>query len=253
MPTRNHAAALDTIVEALRASHAVIAIGAYGSTADRTWTPASDVDLLVILDEDPAVESVRLRVAGVPVDINLRSIDDTSHGIRGASFVPKATPIWDPDDLLTNAVPTNTPPDPSSARMLRYLLAHSIDKVRQLESTPELTRLLAGGEAGFVVRGYYQARAIWFPGPVRGLRDLANREPELLHLLQSIPSGPEPPSTYLTEAAELALAPVGGLWRDNELFVAAWTPNERSPEGETWVKQSFTALLKAGEEQRELV
>jgi nucleotidyltransferase-like protein len=253
MPARNHAAALTTVVDSLRACPAVIAIGAYGSTADQAWTPSSDVDLLVVLNQDPPIESVRLRVGSVPVDINLRTADDSSHGIGGASFVPEATALWDPQHLLGNSNTTATPPDPSSARMLRYLLAHSIDKARQLESTPELARLFAGGEAGFVVRGYYQARGLWFPGPVRGLRDLTSREPELLRLLTAIASGPEPPSAYLTDAAELALAPIGGLWRDNELFVAAWNPNHRSDEGEQWVQQTLDALLEAGDERRKLV
>lgn len=253
MVSRDHAHALTEVVAALRESAQVLAIGAYGSTAGRRWTSASDVDLLVVVEADPPVESIRLRVGGVPVDVNLRSAKDGSYGIGGAAFVPVSEPIWDPRDVLRAARTTAVPPDPASTRMSRYTLAHSVDKTRQLEVSPRLARLFAGGEVPFVVRGFYHARALWFPGPVMGLRGLDARAPELVNTLAEIASGPGQPSTYLAQAAEVALAPVGGLWRDDEVFVVGWRPDQRDPDGERWVLDTFGAVLEVAGERRTLV
>lgn len=253
MPSRDHARALSGVVSALRQNASVVAIGAYGSTAQRRWTFASDVDLLVVVDTEPPVESIRLRVGGVPVDVNLRAASDSTRGIGGATFVPETEPIWDPGDVLRGARTTALPPDPSSIRISRFALAHSVDKTRQLEGSPRLARLFAGGEAPFVVRGFYHARALWFPGPVIGLRYLEERAPELVNALLAIASGPDQPSTYLSRAAEIALAPVGGLWRDDEVFIVGWRPDQRDPDGERWVRENFGAVLDVAGERRTLV
>lgn len=253
MSTRDHVRALSEVVAALRENASVVAIGAYGSTAARRWTSTSDVDLLVVIETEPPVESIRLRIGGVPVDVNLRAASDSNRGIGGAIFVPETEPIWDPGDVLRRARATALPPDPSSVRMSRFALAHSVDKTRQLEGSPRLARLFAGGEAPFVVRGYYHARALWFPGPVVGLRDLQGHAPELVDALIAIASGPDQPSTYLARAAEIALAPVGGLWRDDEVFVVGWRPDQRDPDGERWVRETFGAVLEVAGERRTLV
>lgn len=250
MTPRDHSGALDAAVRALRAC-GVVAIGAYGSTAGSNWTPSSDVDLVAVLEDDPAVESIRLRIGGVPVDVNLRSPSSSTRGLGGAEFVPEMVAVWDPDRLLERARTTAVPPEPTSARGLRYLLAHSLDKMRQLEPTP-LARLFAGGEGPHVVMGYYRARGLWFPGPVQGLRMLAEREPALMDLLLRIPVGPEPPSTYFESAAELALEPIGGLWRDDEVFVVGWAGLDRDEEGERWAMSRLGPLLDAADEQRRL-
>ena len=143
-------------------------------------------------------------------------------------------------------------PDASTARVLRYQLAHSVDKVRQLEPSP-LARMFAGGEAPFVVRGYFQARALWFPGPVPGLRMLEERAPDLLATLARIATGPDAPSSYLAAAAELALDPVGGLWRDDEAFVVGWDGAVRRDDaGERWAEQQLAPLLHVADEHRRL-
>lgn len=252
-PDRRHDDALAAALAALRGNEHVRAVGAYGSTRGRRWTAASDIDLLVVLDVDPPVESVRLRADGVPIDVNLRSADAGPHGIGGASFVPEVQPLWDPHDVFLGIRTTATPPDPSSARMLRFALAHSIDKARQLEASLPLGRLFAGGEVSFVVRAYYQARSLWFPGPVAGLRDLERSDPEFVRALLAVGAGPDLPSVALTSAAEIALAPIGGLWRDDEVFVVNWRPDQRTPEGEAWAQAELGSLLSVGGEQRKLV
>ena len=60
MRPRDHEGVLTAVVDALK-DCGVIAIGAYGSTAGSNWTHASDVDLVAVLDDDPPVESIRLR------------------------------------------------------------------------------------------------------------------------------------------------------------------------------------------------
>lgn len=72
--------------------------------------------------------------------------------------------------------------------------------------------------------------------------------------LQSIATGPELPSTYLEAAAKIALAPVGGLWRDGELFVVGWgDPAARDSEAEAWISDHLDALVGVSDPPHELV
>ena len=85
---KSHSEVLASLVDALRQVPAVVAIAAYGSTATRSWSAHSDIDLVAVLDRRPPAESIRMFVRGVPVDLNLRALDDSERGIGGAGFVP---------------------------------------------------------------------------------------------------------------------------------------------------------------------
>src|SRR5689334_16921801 len=118
----DQAPALARVVAALRSIPAVIAIGAYGSTAGEAWGPHSDIDLVAVLSLDPPVESLRFFVDGVPVDLNFRSADDGEHGIGGADFMPETIALWDPDSLLAQARPTPRTYRPEATDIMRFQL-----------------------------------------------------------------------------------------------------------------------------------
>ncbi len=212
MPEPIHEAALESVVGALRQADGVLTIGAYGSTATRTWTRHSAVDLVAVVDRDPEVESLRFFVNGVPVDLNLRSKDDSDHGIGGSTFMPATVVIWDPEGVFTNAKVTSRLGGPSEARVLRYLLRHALNKLRQIGDSQKV-RLTAGVEAGDFVRGYFLARGETFPGALLSMDRLQRECPELLDLLERAVLEPSEAPNLMELAGEIALGPIGGRRR----------------------------------------
>lgn len=219
-----HADVFDRLVTALREVPAVVAVGAYGSTAMRTWTEHSDIDLVAVLDHTPPAESVRFFVDAVAVDLNLRAADHTDHGIGGASFVPEMVAVWDPDGVLSQARSTRRAHDPAATRPTRYLLFHDIEKARQVED-PGLARIAIAAGSAQVLRAWFQAREEPFPGMVDALRRLRSEQPELLDLLNQALLAQSGGVDLLAEAAELALAPEGGAFKPGEVMVVEWVPS----------------------------
>ena len=223
---KSHGEVLDSVVAALRQVPAVIAIAAYGSTATRSWSEHSDIDLVAVLDRRPPVESIRMFVRGVPVDLNLRAADDSERGIGGAGFVPAMEPIWDPGEVLGSALQTERHHDPAALRARRYLLFHDIGKIKQIADS-QAARIAIAAECGEVVRDYFHARAEPFPGTLAALRRLRSEAPDLLDLLESALLADDRGYELLERAGELAFSPVGGAWKPGEIMVVGWVPSSR--------------------------
>ena len=228
----------------------MIAIGAYGSTATRTWTRHSDVDVVAVLDRDPDLESLRFFVEGIPVDLNLRSNDDSDHGIGGAAFMPDTIAIWDPDEVFTSAKVTSNPSVTGEVRPLRYMLRHNINKLLQVSRDTQKARLIAGSEVGQVTRAYFLARRREFPGPLSCLDVLRSECPELLDLLERSLVEISAAPSLLEQASEIALQPVGGIWKPGEVFAVGWSSRENLSES---INEYLEPVLKASDPPRKFV
>ncbi len=226
----SHGEVLDTVVAAIREVPAVVAIAAYGSTATRTWTEHSDIDLVAVLDRHPPAESVRIFVRGVPVDLNLRAADDSKRGIGGADFVPAMQPMWDPADVLQRAVQTERRHDPAAARARRYLLFHDVSKIKQIATDSQKARIAIAAECGEVLRDYFHAREAPFPGTLAALSRLQSEAPELLDLLERALL--EADHELLERAGELAFSTVGGAWKPGEIMIVGWSPGSQPESNE---------------------
>lgn len=248
---RNHQSALDTVVRALKQIEGVLAIGAYGSTATRTWTDHSDIDLVAVINRDPPIESLRFFVEGVPVDLNLRSADESPHGIRGASFMPETVAIYDPGDVLRSAATTRKPGGKGEARLLRYLLKHTIDKIRQISGDPQQTRLKAAAEVGYFMRGYFLARGEELGESVSAMARLRKECPELLNLLEQAVLEPTAAASLLEQAGEIALGPVGGLWKTGEIMAVDWP--QPDPDAESFCNEYLAPLTNVSDPPRKLM
>jgi hypothetical protein len=214
-----HAVVVDRVVDALRRLPFVVAVGAYGSTASRTWTAHSDVDLLAVTDIDPPIESLRFFIDGVAVDLNFRSPDATPHGVGGADFVPDLTAVWDPRGILASARPTGRTHNPAATHVVRYMLFHDTQKLRQIED-PRLRRLAMGPVVDQVVRAWYQTRNEPFPGAVASVRDLQDRAATLVEMLDRAITMAS--TDDLVAAAELATAPAGGVFNAGDVLAVSW-------------------------------
>jgi hypothetical protein len=132
------------------------------------------------------------------------------------------TPLWDPGGVLGSAALTSRPGGRAAARRLRYLLAHSIEKLRQLEGNAQASRINAAAECGYFVQAYFFARDETFPGALPALDRLQSEAPELLDALERALLEPERAAAALDEAAGIALGPVGGLWGPGEVMIVGW-------------------------------
>jgi len=241
VPTLPHRSIVSRLVDELRALPFVIAVGAYGSTATAQWTVHSDVDLLAVLDVDPPVESLRFFVDGIAVDLNLRSDDASERGIRGADFVPHASPLWDPGNVLSRARPTGRAHNSNATDVGRYMLFHDTQKLRQIEDAT-LRRIAMGAVVDQIVRAWYQARGEVFPGMVVSGSDLRARDPVMVDLLN------EALTSFsgldgLLEAGQRAATPAGGVFGPGQTLAVSWmrpAVGPVPPELESFVRRVTT-------------
>ena len=245
--TDSHALALGMVVDALKHVPSVIAIASYGSTATDAWNEHSDIDLVAVLDSAPSVESIRFFVRGVPVDLNLRCADDSARGIGGASFVPDMRAVWDPDGVLGAAKSTSRAS--LDLRSHRYLLRHSVDKIRQLADSERATRIAIAADCGLFLRAYFVARDETFPGTRDALRRLHTEAPELLEVLERALLNPRDAAVLLEQAAQLAMSPVGGPWVRGEVLVVGWD-GRTSSEDTAQIAKAFHAVVEASDPPR---
>ncbi|MEY2472289.1 MAG: hypothetical protein QOK28_1618 [Actinomycetota bacterium] len=210
---------LARVVAALRSIPEVIAIGAYGSTADQSWNAFSDIDVMAVLAVDPPVESLRFFVAEIAVDLNFRSADDGPRGIGGSDFVPACVAVWDPNSLLERARVTPRTHRSEATQMMRFQFTHDLQKARQIEQADE-RRIGCGLIAHRVLECWFQARNEPFPGIVGATAGLRQRDPETLRLINDALAHGDPELIAL--AGERALSPVGGPYRSGDVLAPSW-------------------------------
>jgi hypothetical protein len=234
--TRPQATVLARIVAALREMPEVIAIGAYGSTGDRSWNEFSDIDVLAVLSIEPPVESLRFFVDAVAIDLNFRSADDGPHGIGGSDFVPECHALWDPDSILDRARVTGRAYRSEATELMRYQFSHDLQKARQID--PPLERRIGCALiAQRVLDCWFQARGEPVPGVVAATASLRERDPEVVRLLSEALELGDP--ERIAAAGELALRPAGGLYRPGDVLAPSWQRPAVEP-----VPDLFAPLIK---------
>ena len=239
---RPQSEALARVLGVLRTMPEVIAIAAYGSTADRSWNQFSDVDLVAVLSVAPPVESLRFFVGGVAVDLNFRSdSDDPVHGVRGADFMPEVVAVWDPQDVFHRVRTTPREYNADATQLMRYQYAHDLEKLRQIADEPG-RRIACGLLADRVTNSWFNARAEAFPGVVAAMEQLRLRDPETLGLLSQALR--DASVDAIVSAAARAFEPVGGPYRPGDVLAPSWT----RPKVET-VPDMFGPLVAIADER----
>ncbi|MFH1680567.1 MAG: hypothetical protein ABIH26_07975, partial [Candidatus Eisenbacteria bacterium] len=75
------------MIDALRRNPEVVGLMEYGSARHSDVEIHGDYDLVVVIEEgDPEVESLHFFAGAVPVDLNVRSLDDIRGTRRAAGF-----------------------------------------------------------------------------------------------------------------------------------------------------------------------
>jgi len=225
---------LDEMLQRLKENEMVLGLVEYGSARNTDDVIEGDYDLIVVLEEyDPKVESLHFFVGGVPVDLNLRSIDSLAKMKRAEGFesvLLRGRVIHDPSGRVQHeldalrerqeALPL-APLDPSKIGGLRHGARHTFGKIRSRgKSNPTLTRYLLHQCVYWAVQQYFEIRGIEYQGEKHALAFLEAREPALYEAIEGFYA-----STNLDELVsqarrieEIVLSPVGGLWQEGEIL-----------------------------------
>lgn len=218
----SHRHVLDTIVASLVKLQHVDAIAAYGSTASRSWSAESDIDLVAITSEPAPVEPLHFYVEQIPVDLSMRNRQEWEGGTTHWLPPDGLAAIWDPHNLISTANPkTNSPSD---AEHFRYALRHMLHKLRRWQrEDPEIADLIVGAATHFITVSYFHARGMRFPGIDQAVPYYRSHDPEMLDCLLSAIKDRDHRYERLTRAVELALSQIGGIWSGGDVFVSGWS------------------------------
>lgn len=241
------------------ASHpAVLGIVRYGGRSlDDSGGGDFDVFLLVD-DRPPELESIHFRVAGVPVDLNVRTWADLQRdppltAIDGALYAGEV--LYDRDGgmaarLRTLGARHAPPPAPSAhaVAFVRFSHRHALDKLRgRLEDNPVLCRLLLESNLYWLLENYFRVRRLPFPGEKAGLRHLERHEPEIWRdVLRFYAEDDLARRARIAEVlGERVLAPVGGLWREDEILTFGTGDSTGAPVPDADVQETGRRFLRA--------
>ena len=213
----------------------VLGLIEYGSSSSADAQVLGDYDLIAVLKHKPSnVESLHFYVDGVPVDLNLRTVDEIRQLPRAEGFErvlldgrvifdrtgSVAHEIHDLSERQRNTLPSRQSTE--SIAFTRHGTKHIFDKVAaRLESNPTLCAFLLQQNVYWLIRNYLSLRGYEFRGEPFTLEFLREFEPETYGLLERFyTSGSLQEQLDLAiSIAELTLEPVGGMWRDDEVLI----------------------------------
>lgn len=242
---------LNLLLTTLRDTPDVVAVGSYGSTATRTWSTYSDIDLVAVTSSDPVIESVHFFVDGIPVDLNLRLPDDSAHGIAGSSFMPETVPLFDPDRILANAVVgrSGSGGAENESRLMKYLLRHSINKTQKL--THDECKRFISDDSKYFFLAFCLTHNEPFEDVDQAIGLLNSMGSEIPELLNRAISRPNDARKHLIQAADLALEPIGGLWKIGEIMPWSWPGSNQG--GEEFCCHNLSAIVDVSDPPRTFI
>ena len=232
------------MISVLRTNTMVEGLAEYGSASYTDTDFPGDYDLLVVLNHTiDTVESLHCHIAGIPVDLNIRSLAQIESGTGVSGFeaiLLEARLIYDRSGKTASALrelrrchANNKPAQfsGSSSAPMRYGARHTFDKLRNRPEHPVvLKRFLLQQAVYWAVRNYFEVRDIPYYGDSRAFSFLKEKDPVLLENIDRFYASTDVAAqTELAyEILEQVLAPVGGMWQDNELL--AFGDKERGRE-----------------------
>jgi len=225
------------MVQKLRDNPEVVGLLEYGSARCADETILGDYDLIAILkDKDPSVHGLHFYVGGVPVDLNLFTLDEIrelpsdADTFRFDSILVRARIIHDPTELVAQeihdlkerlkGIPAKTPITDSFAET-RFGTKHIFDKIKgRFESMPTLCAHLLHGNVYWLVQHYFHARGLDYKGEKHALEYLREHEGETYSYIEEFYATADltRKAELCERIAEVVLRPVGGMWRDDEVI-----------------------------------
>lgn len=125
----------------------------------------------------------------------------------------------------------------------RYGHFHNLMKLRHwMREDAEIAELYAAGMTYWILFSYFRARGLHYPGIDKGVAYARQHTPGLVEkLAESLRPGSDR-LTLLEEASEIALEPVGGVWRGDDVLTRGWDGSP-SPEQVEEAKRLLGSVL----------
>jgi hypothetical protein len=228
------------LVARLSGNPRVASIVRYGSRLVSDNSPGGDLDLFVIVDGPTGeVESVHLWMGHIPVDLNVRSMDDLERA-DPLTFIDVALAggevVYDRDGTLAPQLgglarrwgTAHAPLTEHDVAWERFCHAHLLAKVRQrLDIDPLLAELLMHSGVVWLLPAYFRLRGLPFEGEKRALAWLRAHDADTLAILEAFYAADRPDERLgcLERLAGVVLAPIGGLWRRDEVLALGRGPD----------------------------
>lgn len=226
---------LSEMLRKLEQNPNVLGIIEYGSNTATDPIEAGDYDLMVILrHRNQAVTSLHFHVNGTPVDLGLITNEELRKLAPADSFYMSilltGRILYDPTGTLheqriqpaqANAMEQRIQQSEHTIAFIRHGHRHLLDKVQgRFATMPTLCRLLLNTNIYWLLENYFRLRDLPFLGPKQSLAHLQTRDVRLHELIETFYSTEElAQKVALTyEITELVLAPVGGMWRTDEIL-----------------------------------
>lgn len=206
----------------------------YGSPHKSDNYETGDYDLLLILqDKVYDVESLHFYIKTIPVDLNVRSlqeIQDLEFPKGFETFLLEGRIIYDPTKKVSQELQklkerqkTCYPKKFSehSIAFARHGHKHVLNKIKgRLDTLPLLCRFLLNTNIYWLVETYFNIRNLPFRGEKHALNYLKESDPDIYQGIEDFYA-----STSLQQQVEISkrltkliLEPVGGQWRDDEVL-----------------------------------
>ena len=231
---------LEDLVARLESNPRVVGIVRYGSRRPADLSPGGDFDLFVFVKERPPdIESIHFYVGDIPVDLNLRFLDDLrrSKPLTGIdTALVDAEILCDKTGALGQELASLSERWKQALSELteheiswhRFCQQHVLDKVKgRIADDPLLCEFLLATNIYWLVQTYFRIRCMLYPGEKDALEWLELNAPEVHDNIRRFYA-----SHDLTEKlgiserlTELILAPIGGPWRRGELIVFGTNTN----------------------------
>ncbi len=226
---------VDEMMSALRRHPGILGLVGFGSDHQVDDYSVGDCDLFVVLKhKESAVGSLHFYVGAIPVDLNLITLDeirhlDTMDGFRWVALLDGRV-LHDPTGKVTyelevlrrrrQTISPKTLSEHAIARM-RHGHKHVFDKIKgRLNTMPIFCRFLLSTDIYWLIETYFRVRHLTFKGEKDAIEYLRHHEPQILEAIAEFYATHdlERQVAIVYSISELVLAPVGGMWRNDEVL-----------------------------------
>jgi hypothetical protein len=226
---------VDEMISALKRHPEVLGLVGYGSDHRADDYAMGDCDLFVVLDhKDPTVESLHFYVGSVPVDLNLITLDEIRHldvtdGFHLVALLDGRI-LHDPTSKVTSALEElrrrqkQSPLKELSEHAIaftRHGHRHVFSKIKgRLNTMPVFCRFLLSTNIYWLIKTYFSVRGLVFKGEKYAIEYLQHHEPEIFEAMTEFYATHdlERQAKIAKTISERILAPVGGMWRNDEIL-----------------------------------
>ena len=224
---------LQSVIEKLKSNSSVVGIIQYGRRTMDDMSLGGDFDLFVFMQQRPeTVESLHFFVQDIPVDMNIRVLDDLSGDMPITPFdvgIMDGRVIYDPTgrlaelhkDIQHKWQPDTTTISDHSRAFTRFSHRHALDKVRhRLDTHPLFCEVLLSSNVYWLLQAYFRLRQLPFKGERDAIAWLQTHDEKVHSLLDRFFASHDLAAklTISEELSAIVLDPIGGLWQDGEIL-----------------------------------